>query len=332
MTSSAASLASTDPPSAGLRTGSPDFGGGGAGGIGLERAATGERVRNNRWVDLHLWPGRPLAGGGPLWAALCGLIASGGLKLDASVVLTAGFALFLAGPLWGAVWHAVAMADWFTPFSATEWSLSAPWVTLLPYTEPDSPAGRLAAGLGQARAWWRERFWPHHGLAGVELIVVLPLSLGVAWVIRRPAVVLTVAVWALATLACLVDRGAGRPSTELQAIVEGGLPWLLGHAVLSELTWPSAALAVAFALSYGAALAMTDGRHRSLPWLISGQVGASVILVLKGHVLLAALAVLLLLPQLYLQAYLYRDGSARWYLRRVQPFVMTIMVLAAFAF
>ena len=65
---------------------------------------------NRRWVDLRLWPGRPLAGGGPLWTALCGLIASGGLKLDASVALTAGFALFLAGPLWGAVWQAVAAA------------------------------------------------------------------------------------------------------------------------------------------------------------------------------------------------------------------------------
>jgi hypothetical protein len=290
-----------------------------------------DRTFNNRWIDLRLWAGRPLAGGGPLWAALCGLVGSGGLKLNASVALTAGFALFLAGPVWGAVWQAVALADWFTPFSAGEWAMPAPWVTPLPYTEPDSPAGRLADRLGRMRAWWRERFWPHYGSAVVELAVALPLSLGVAWIVGRPAVVLTVAVWALSTLASLVDRGAGTPPTELQAIVEGGLPWLMGHAVLSELTWPSAALAATFTLSYGAALALAAGQRRSLAWLNGGQAGAIAILIVQGHTLPATMAVLLLLPQLYLQAYLHRDGDAPWYLRRAQPFAMLIMILAAVA-
>jgi len=291
----------------------------------------GNRGLNNRWVDLRLWPGRPLAGGGPLWAALCGLIASGGLKLDASVALTAGFVLFLAGPLWGAVWQAIATTDWFTSFSASQWAMPAPWVTLLPYTMPDSPAGRLSDGLGRARAWWRERIWPRHGASVAELIVALPLSLGVAWVLGRPALVLTVAVWALATLALLVDRGAGTSLTELQAIVEGGLIWLLGHAVLSELTWPSVLLAAAFALSYGASLALETGCRRPLAWLNGGQGAAIVLLVVEGQPLPAALAALLLLSQLYLQAYLHRDGDARWYLRRAQPFAMAVMLLSALA-
>jgi len=290
---------------------------------------TKDQALNNRWIDLRLWPGRPLAGGGPLWAALCGLIASGGLKLDASVVLTVGFALFLAGPTWGAVWQAVAVADWFTPFSASEWAMPAPWVTLLPYTSPGSPAGRLADGLGRMKAWWQERLWPRHGPAVVQLAVALPLSLGVALIVGRPAVVLTVAVWALATLASLVDRGAGTPPTELQAFVEGGLPWLAGHAVLGKLTWSSVALAATFALSYGAALALAAGRRRSPAWLNAGQAGAIALLVVRGRALPATLAVLLLLPQLYLEAYLHRDGNARWYLYRVQPFVMIIMILTA---
>ena len=100
--------------------------------------------------------------------------------------------------------------------------------------------------------------------------------------------------------------------------------------MLGEATWPSVALAVAFALSYGAGLALIDGRHGSGGWLIGGQAGAIVVLIAQGQVVPAVPAVLLLLPQLYLQAYLYRDGNARWYLRRVQPFVMTVMVLAAF--
>lgn len=284
---------------------------------------------NNRWVDIHLWPGRPLAGGGPLWAALCGLVASGGLELDDGVAFTAGFALFLAGPLWGAVWWAVAEADWFTPFSSREWAEPAPWITLLPYTAPDSPVGRLSEGLGRARVWWRERLWPRRGDAVVGLAVALPLSLGVAFIVGRPAVVLTVAVWALATLAQVVDRGAGSPPVELQAIVEGALPWLLGHAALRELTWPSVALAGAFALSYGAALSLAAGGRRSLAWLNGGQAIAIVLLVVKGHPLPAAIAILLLLSQLYLQAYLHRDGDASWYLRRAQPFVMVIMLLPA---
>ena len=290
---------------------------------------TKDQALNNRWIDLRLWPGRPLAGGGPLWAALCGLIASGGLRLDANVALTAGFALFLAGPMWGAVWRAVAVTDWFTPFSASEWAMPASWVTLLPYTAPDSPAGRLADELGRTKAWWRERLWPCYGTAVVELAVALPLSLGVALIVGYPAVVLTVAVWALATLASLVDRGAGTPPTELQAIVEGGLPWLAGHAVLGELRCSSVALAATFALCYGAALSLAAGRRRSLAWLSVGQAGAIAILIVGGQALLAALAVLFLLPQFYLQAYLHRDGDARWYLRRVQPFVMIIMILAA---
>jgi hypothetical protein len=289
----------------------------------------GNRELNNRWIDLCLWPGRPLAGGGPLWAALCGLIASGGLRLDASVALTAGFALFLAGPLWGAVWQAVAATDWFASFSASEWAMSAPWVTLLPYTMPHSPAGRLADELGRARVWWRERVWPRHGASVAALAVVLPLSLGVAWIVGRPALVLTVAVWALATLALVVGRGAGRSPAELQAIVEGGLAWLLGHAVLGELTWPSVLLAAAFALSYGASLALATSRHRPLTWLNGGQGAAIVLLVAEGQTLPAALATLLLLSQFYLQAYLHRDGDARWYLRRAQPFVMAVMLLAA---
>lgn len=286
---------------------------------------------NNRWIDLHLWPGRPLAGGGPLWAALCGMIASGELRLDASLALTAGFALFLAGPLWGAVWQAVSMTDWFTPFSISEWATPGPWLTLLPYTAPGSPAGRLAEGLGRTRVWWRERFWPCYGTAVIELTVVLPLSLGVALIVGRPAAELTVAVWALATLALVVDRGAGIPPIELQAIVQGGLAWLLGHAVLGNLTWPSAAMAGAFAISYGAALALVAGRRNSLVWLNSGQGAIIVLLVAEGHPLPAVLATLLLLSQLYLQAYLHRDGDVFWYLYRSQPFVMAIMLLAALA-
>ncbi len=285
----------------------------------------------NRWIDLRLWPGRPLAGGGPLWAALCGLIASGELKWEAELALTSGLALFLAAPMWGAVWQAVAATDWFTPFSAAQRAIAGPWLTLLPYTAPGSPAGRLAEGLGRAKVWWQERFWPRYGEAFIQLAVALPLSLGVASIIGRSALVLTVTVWALATLALIVDRGAGTPPVELQAIVQGGLAWLLGHAVLSELTWPSAAMAVAFAVSGGAALALATGRRSALAWLNGGQTAAIVLLVSAGHPLPAALIALLLLPQLYLQAYLHRDGDVQWYLRRTQPLVMAVMFLAALA-
>ncbi len=286
---------------------------------------------DNRWIDLHLWPGRPLAGGGPLWAALCGLIAAGGLKLSASSVLTVGFALFLTGPMWGAVWQAITAADWFTPFSTSEWATPGPWLKLLPYTAPDSPAGWLANSLGRAGIWWRERFWPRYGTTVINLIVVSPLSLGVALILGRPAIVLTMAVWALAILAQLVDRGAGTPPIELQAIVQGGLAWLLGHTVLGELTWLSAAMAGAFAVSYGAALALAAGRRSPLVWLNSGQGTVIVLLAAEGHSLPAVLATLLLLPQLYLQAYLHRDGDAFWYLRHIQPLVMVVMLVAALA-
>lgn len=285
----------------------------------------------NRWIDLRLWPSRPLAGGGALWAGLCGLVASGALALDAGIAMTAGFALFLAGPMWGAVWRAVAVADWFTPFAAYEGTPPAPWVTLLPYTEPDSPAGRLAAGLGRARVWWRERFWPEYRAEASALFVALPLSLGVALVVGRPAVILTVLVWALATLAQLVDRGAGEPPLALQAAVEGALPWLLGHAALGDLTGPSVAAAIAFGVVYGASLMLAEGQRQWLLGLIGGQIAAIALLVFQGHFGVAVVAALLLLPQLYLQAYLHRDGQARLYLRSVQPFVMAVMLLTAAA-
>jgi hypothetical protein len=291
----------------------------------------------NRWIDLRLWPGRPLAGGGPLWAGLCGLVASGALALDARIAMAAGFALFLAGPIWGAVWQAVAVVDWFAPFSTGEWSPSAPWLTVLPFTEPSSPAGRLAAGLGRTRLWWRERFWPQYRTEAGALFVTLPLSLGVALVVGRPAVLLTVIVWSLATLALLVDRGAGTPPSALQAMVEGGLPWLLGHVALGDPTGPSVAAAVIFGLVYGASLALATGQRRSLSGLsglsglIGGQMAAVALLVLQEHFALAVVAVLLLLPQLYLQVHLHRDGRTRAYLRSVQPFVMAIMLLTAIA-
>ncbi|MFZ5917832.1 MAG: hypothetical protein ACOYZ7_12905 [Chloroflexota bacterium] len=290
-----------------------------------------DRRTGNRWIDLHLWPGRPLSGSGPLWAALCGLVASGGLRIDAQAAIAAGFALFLAGPLWGAVWQAVATVDWFTPFSAREWAIPAPWITLLPYTEPDSPAGRLAQGLGRARVWWRERLWPQHHSQLLGLLVAWPLSLSVALVLGRPAIALTVTTWALATLALLVDRGVDRPSIPLAAIVEGVLPWLLGHAALGLPTWPSVAAAITSGVTQGAALALLTGRRAALAWLNGGQIAVTVLLFVRGEPAAAVLVTLLLLCQLYLQSFLQRDGEPAVYLRRAQPFVMAGMLVTALA-
>jgi len=290
-----------------------------------------DRGLDNRWIDLRLWPGRPLAGGGPFWAALCGLIASGGLAADANLALKIGFTLFLAGPIWGALWQVLAAADWFTPFLAREWAISAPWVMPLPYTGPDSPAGHVAESLGRIRVWWSERFWPRYGPDALGLFVALPLSLGVALVLGRPAVVLTVAVWTLATLAQLVDRGAGTPPIELQAMVESGLPWLLGHALLRDLTWLSVAMSLLFTITCSASLLLARSKHRPLAWLNGGQGAAIILLILDNQFLFAAAIALLFLSQLYLQSFLHRDGDARCYLGQAQPFLMASMLLTAIA-
>ena len=49
---------------------------------------------------------------GPVWAVLCGTVASGGLTARWETALPLLLAAFVADPLWGALWTLVAETDW----------------------------------------------------------------------------------------------------------------------------------------------------------------------------------------------------------------------------
>jgi len=119
----------------------------------------------------------------------------------------------------------------------------------------------------------------------------------------------------------------------LRALMEIGLPWLLGHGVLAILTTRSALIALCYTIAYGAALGLPHAVDwRALFLLNGGQVATLSLLVLWRQPVAATIGGLLLLAQMAAQAYL-GDSTTRvgWYLRRTQPLLLAGMLVAALA-
>ncbi len=280
--------------------------------------------RQGRWVNLRMQLAR-FGGPGPIWAALCGAVASGELTFSGPALFSLLSVLFLVDPLWGFLWDHIVGVNWGIPSSLSP-SLLGDGLRLPPYTAPNSPGGRLFRWLDRALAWWRGALWPQLGSELSGLAIALPLTAVLSFILGLRVIILTSI--GLSLMALLSWR---RLSPRLpRAIIEVGLAWLAGQGAFGPLSWPSSALAAAYVGAYYACLALEEG-ERPLILLNGAQAAAVTLLVCLKRPLMAGLVGLTLLPQMLLQPYLREGGTAVWYLQRTGPFLMAGMLLAALA-
>ncbi len=278
------------------------------------------------------WRRGPMA---PAWAALCGALASGALTLATDPLLRLALLLFLVEGVWGGVWSALAGTDWATPLRQwREWREGTP-VRWLPHASPEAPAGRLAVTLGHLRSWWAQVLRPTLGPTVAALALLLPLALVVGGVLGPRLLLLSLAAISLVQFVFAWRGGDAQPVPGFQAVYEVGLPWLAGHILFAELTWPSVLLALAFALAYAGYLRLTVGRAGLVPWNLGWAVAVGG-LVAGRHPLAAGLVGGLLFGQAIAQPALFDaetgravpQGGAR-FARLVWPWWLVAMLVAA---
>lgn len=265
-----------------------------------------------------------------VWAAFCGALASNHLRWEGEDVLTLAMVIVLADLGWGSFFDLATGTGWFPPSARDRNPPQSPGRLPLPYTLPDSPGGRLFRWGRRARRWWRDLFWPSAGpallglLAAVILIVVLGLLLpSRLYSLNAVLVVLT-------GLGVLL-RWRGNAFLAGQAAVLVGLSWLAGHMALAEANASSVALALAFTLGTWGILRVSQGLRMGV-WLLNGGlvVAVTALLVLKQP-LAAGFVGLMLFGQMALQPSLRFGGDPARVVRRMWPWVMAAMLVAALA-
>ena len=266
---------------------------------------------------------------GPIWAIICGIIASGGWKWNGASLLQAVLVFFLADGAWATLWAAAAETDWATP--AQEWGRSkvTPARTL-PYAQPNTPGDRAMHWLAHTTQWWREHLRPSIGSAASTIILCVAFSVALSAVLGWPAIALSAAGAAVVQLGVAMGRGTGQPPSALKATLDIGLAWLLAHAVFAPLSAPSALLAAAFAAVYGAGLTLVKGGRHATVWNAAQFAAAGLLALMRQPV--AALAVLLMvIPQMLLEPALRRGMGGAWFVRSAQAWLMIAMLVAAIA-
>lgn len=275
-----------------------------------------------RLADLTTWLS-------PAWAALCGVVASGGFGWQGADWLQLALLILLADGGWGTLWAAIGGTDWATPFRRWQHWQFGERISKLPYTLPDSPGDRVFRWFGQFRAWWRHLFWLDCGPALTTIIITLPAVVVLAILLGPDLILLSAGAIAVMQLGLAWRGGSGDSAPGWDAIIAVTLPWLAGHLAFGTLTPSSSVLALTFGLAWGAAWGIESSRGRILA--AGGQFVAAALLVALSQPLAACGVVLLLVPQLALLPWIKHGQPAGWYVRYTRPWLMAAMLLAAWA-
>jgi hypothetical protein len=263
----------------------------------------------------------------PAWAALCGVVASGGFSWSGADWLRLALLILLADGGWGTLWAAIGGTDWATPLRRWRHWQFGERISKPPYTLPDSPGDRVFRWLGQFRAWWRHLFWLDRGPALATIVIALPVTAVLAVLLGQELLLLSMAALAAMQAGAIGSGGCGKTAPEWDALIGVTLPWLAGHVAFGILTSNSVALALVLILAWGAAWRVESSRGRILA--AGGQLLASAILVALDQPLAACCLVLLLVPQLMLLPWIGRGQPAGWYVRYTRPWLMAAMLIAA---
>jgi hypothetical protein len=266
---------------------------------------------------------------GPIWAIVCGIVASGGWKWDPASLLQVALLFFLVEGAWATLWAAAAETDWATP--AKQWGKSnAVRAPALPYTQPDAPGDRALRWYSDTVEWWREHLRPSIGRTASTIVLCIALGAALSAVLGWPAMALSAAAAATVQLGVIVGRGTGQPLPALKATLEIGLVWLAAYMIFAPMTVTSMQTVTS------ALLALVKGGQRATLWNASQFAVAALLMLLRQPV--AALAVFfIVIPQLLLEPIVRRgqspasntDASGVWFVRSAQAWLMLGMFLAA---
>jgi chlorophyll synthase len=179
---------------------------------------------------------KPITWFAPLWAFLCGAIASGAMELSVASIGRLFIGTIMAGPI------LCGLSQIVNDYCDSEVDA---------INQPDRliPAGLVT---------------PRHVL--VLTIILLLIGSGLAWYLG-PMVALLVGVGLVFAVIYSAEpiraKRNGWFGNALVSFSYEGLAWLAGHATFAALTWPSIALAVLYSL--GAHGIMTVNDFKSIP-------------------------------------------------------------------
>ncbi len=278
--------------------------------------ATGQAAR---WIGLELDLRAPRTWFGPSWAMLGGVVASGGLTLDARSLVILAVVWLVSEPLLGSL----AALSMELARARQSCALPAPaarrWS--LPYVQPGSPGDRALVRLSAraARLSWN---WRAVGELGPRwlLLALIVLVLGAVaggWAMLVLGVAEVALLWVAATRPL---RGEAR-----EAVGAGHLlvAWLLGHAAYAAVDHGALLVGLAFAAIW---YAWTRRPPLLRVLAVAHVLVAAVLAALRaplaaGGVLLLAVPVFVLVPE--------NASSQRSYLQHTQAFLMASLLLAA---
>ena len=274
-------------------------------------------------IGLRISLGPALWRIGPAWAVLAGAL-SGSISFlpHASPLQLVGAAL-LADSAWGVLWRLTALDEDPTPDPQTQ-------AGLLPFFQEQSPAGRALGTLRRVAA----------GASWVEVAAALALNTVLCLLLGLPALIITVMAGAMILWGWALTQ-AGKQPAACDALLNTGLPWLLGVVLVQPAltpvhlaaATPALVLGVAFtALQWGARRAyLSDGKHMWGAWLGQGAV-LLVLVGLREPWILAVVAALFVLPTWWLWRISDREAiSSGVALTRSSAWWLAAMLLATLA-
>lgn len=272
------------------------------------------------WRSSGLWLG-------PIWAMVCGIIASGGFKWTGASALQMLLLFLLVEGGWASLWAAAVETDWATP--ARQWGQAAitPAFTF-PYMQPNTPGDRALRWLTHTLEWWRQHLRPSIGSRVSTIVLCIILGVALSAVLGWPAMALSAAALATVEAGVIASRGTGQPLPAFKATLEIGLVWVVSHVTFAPLTVLSVLLAAVAAAAYGAGLTLIEGGRRATVWN-AAQFAAAALLALARQPVAALAVFLTVMPQLLLEPALRRGGGGVWFVRSTQAWLVLAMFIAA---
>ena len=284
------------------------------------------------WIRLRVQLTLPDLCWGPLWAALCGAVASGALRGDAPQLLTLLLVLVAADPLFANVCHLLFDCNW--PFGSRANWVPGPEnrpVVALPYTDEGSPGYRLARWLSQTLVWWRDYFGPEAGWMVSGVLFESGCLVALAFVFGSPILWLIGLGFVLMGLGLVARLYGSELIWGVRSLIEVGLPWLIGYMAFSSLSLVPIGLAACYALAYGASLRMASkGVGRGVWGVAAALIGLTGWLIIAKHPISGTVVGLLSLFPVWLSlSCAAKQVAARWYLGRINFYMLAIMLTAA---
>lgn len=276
-----------------------------------------------RRFALDLRPTRPLTFLGPIWAVICGALASGGLTLKGQTLIYIIFLFLLCDPLLGA---------WRSEWMQTEWRDA--WrraITNMPAWFSASDATdfilvRIFRQIGRRLTYIRQVAFPLIDSEITGMATAGGLALCVASVLGQMPFVLTIAAMVVALIEGQLSTQRG---TILRALYEIAFPWLIASSAFGPFSWLGVAFVILFTLVYRALIGLGNRQLQWMIWSNGLQLFAVILLYLSNAPIAAGIAALGLLAQFLWQARYRSDHDGRTYAQRVQSYILIIMILSA---